>query len=111
MSRGEQNAIELAFQSLNPGAQSRRASDSKADKQMNVIGHEHVSPDTDAKFACAPAIFDEGLVHSGRGEQGGASVSIERYKVDRRIGVLKNQIQSRRLILNRRCAAHEGSER
>ena len=35
---------------------------------MNVIGHEHVSPDTDTKLACAPAIFDEGLVHFGRGE-------------------------------------------
>jgi len=90
--------IELAFQSPNPRAQSRGASDSKADKQMNVIGHERVSADADAKLGCAPTIFDEGLVHFGRGEQARPRVRVERYKVDRRMGALKNQVQSPRLI-------------
>jgi len=98
MPRGEQNAIKLAFQSLNPRAQSRGASNSKADEQMNVIGHEHVSADADAKVGCAPTIFDEGLVDFGRGEQARTSMSVERYEINRRIGALKNQIQSRRLI-------------
>jgi len=99
MPRGEQNAIEFVFQSLNPCAQSRGATGSKADEQMNVIGHEHVSADADAKLDCATAIFEEGLVHFGCGEQGGASMSVERYEIHRRIGPLENQIQSRRLIL------------
>jgi hypothetical protein len=55
-------------------------------------------PNTDAKLACAPTIFDESLVPFGRGEQGGASMRVERYEIHRRIGALKNQIQSRRLI-------------
>jgi hypothetical protein len=90
MSRVDENAIQLAFQSLDPRAQSRSASDSKADEQMNVIGHEHVSPDTDAKVGCAPAISNERLVHFGRGEQARTSMSVERYKVNRHIGSLKD---------------------
>ena len=35
---------------------------------MNVIGHEHVSADADAKVSRAPTIFDEALVHFGSGE-------------------------------------------
>jgi len=92
MPRGEQNAIEFAFQSLNPCAQSRGTSDSKAGEQMNVIGHEHVSADADAKIGCAPTIFDEGLMYFGPGEQTRTSMSVERYKINRRIGALKNQI-------------------
>ena len=65
---------------------------------MNVIGHKYVSADAGAKLDCAPAIFDEGRVHFGRGEQTGASMSVERYEIHRRIGALKDQIQSRRLI-------------
>ncbi len=85
MPRGEQNAIELAFQSPNPRAQSRGTSNSKADEQMNVIGHEHVSADADAKVGCAPTIFDEALVQFGRGEQARPRVRVERYKINRRI--------------------------
>ncbi len=98
MSRRKQSAIELAFQSLNPRAQSRRALDSETDEQMNVIGHEHVSADSDAKVSRAPTIFGKGLVHFGRSEQARTSMSVERYEINRRIGALKNQIQSRRFI-------------
>ena len=52
---------------------------------MNVIGHEHVSADADAKVGCAPTIFDEGLVDFGRGEQARTSMSVERYEINRRI--------------------------
>ena len=90
--------IELTFQSPYPRAQSRGASYSKTDEQVNVIGHEHVSANADAKVGCALTIFDEGLVHFGRSEQAGASMCVERYEINRRIGALKNQLQSRRLI-------------
>ncbi len=49
---------------------------------MNVIGHEHVSPDPDAKVSCAPAIFDEGSVYFTFCEQAGARVSIKCHKVN-----------------------------
>ena len=98
MPHREQNAIEFTLQSFNPRAQRDRASNSKADEQMNVIGHEHVSADADAKIGCAPTIFDEGLVHFGRGEHRAASMYVERYEIHRCTGALKNQVQSRRLI-------------
>ena len=90
MPGGDQNAIELAFQSLHPRTQTRRASDTKAYEQMDVIGHEDVSTDADVKVGCATTVFDEGLVHFGRGEQARASMSVERDEVDRRVGPLKN---------------------
>jgi len=65
---------------------------------MNVIGHEHVSADADAKIGCTPTIFDEGPMHFGPREQTRTSMSVERYEINRRIGALENQIQSRRLI-------------
>lgn len=68
MPRGQQNTIELAFQSLNPRAQSRGASDSKADEQMNVTVHEQKSSYVDAKVGRTPAMFDAGLLHFGRGK-------------------------------------------
>ena len=71
---------------------------------MNVIGHEHVTPNTNAKVSCASAVPDETRVYGGIGEQVCTSVSIERYEVDRRVGALKEQIQSRRLIFE--DAAH-----
>src|SRR5882762_2627711 len=80
MPRREQNTIELAFQSPNPRAQSRGASYSKGDEQMNVIGHEHVSADADAKVGCTPTIFDEALVYFGPGEQTRTSMSVELYE-------------------------------
>ena len=73
---------------------------------MNVIGHEHISADADAKVGRAPTIFDEGLVHFVRGEQARTSMSVEPYEINRRIGALKNQIQARRLIFEYRCTAH-----
>jgi len=66
---------------------------------MNVIGHEHVSAHADAKIGCPPTIFDEGLMYFGPGEQTRTSMSVERYEINRRIGALKNQIQSRRTYL------------
>jgi hypothetical protein len=48
---------------------------------MNVIGHEHVSANPDAKLGCPATIFDERLVHFGRGEQAGTSMSVERYEL------------------------------
>jgi hypothetical protein len=50
------------------------------------------------KIGCPPTIFDEGLMYFGPGEQTRTSMSVERYEINRRIGALKNQIQSRRLI-------------
>jgi len=55
-------------------------------------------PDANAKVSCAPTIFDEGLVYFGRREQTRTSMRVERYEINRRIVVLKNQVQSRRLI-------------
>jgi len=98
MPREEQNAIKFTFQSLDPRAQSRRGPNSETDEQMNVVWHDHVTPNTNAKVGCAPTIFDEGLVHFGRGEQTRTSMRVERYEINRRIGALRNQIQSRRLI-------------
>ena len=72
---------------------------------MNVIGHEHVTSNADAKVSCASAVSDETRVGTaGIGEQVCTSVSIECYEVDRCVGALKEQIQSRRLILEH--AAH-----
>src|SRR5215813_7497334 len=51
ISLGEQNAIERALQSPNPSAQGRGAPNSKADKQMNMIRHDHVSADANANSA------------------------------------------------------------
>ena len=100
----EQNAIEVTFQSLSPRTQSRSASNPEARKQMNVIGHEHITPNADAKVSCATAVSDETRVYYGIGEQVCTSVSIECYEVDRCVGALKEQIQSRRLIFEH--AAH-----
>src|SRR5205809_6548136 len=98
-SHREQNAIEFTFQCLGPRTQSRSASNPEVRKQMNVIGHEHITPNTDAKVSCATAVSDETRVYCGIGEQVCTGVSIECYEVDRCVGALKEQIQSRRLIL------------
>jgi hypothetical protein len=45
---------------------------------MNVIGHEHVSADADAKIGCAPTIFDEAVMYFGPGEQTRTRMSVER---------------------------------
>jgi hypothetical protein len=67
MSCVDENAIQFAFQSLDPRAQSRSASDAKANKQMNVIGHEHVPPYADSKVNCSLGVFDEGSMYLRRG--------------------------------------------
>ena len=103
-SEREQNAIEFTFQSLDPRTQSRGASNPETRKQMNVIGHEHITPNANAKVSCATAVSDEPRVYCGIGEQICTSVSIECYKVDRCVAALKEQIQSRRLIFEH--AAH-----
>jgi hypothetical protein len=71
---------------------------------MNVIGHEHITPNADAKVTCATAVSDETRMYCGIGEQVCAGVSIECYEVDRCVGALKEQIQPRRLIFEQ--AAH-----
>jgi len=65
---------------------------------MNVVGHEYIPPNADAKVSCPPAIFDEGFVYLGFREQARSSVSIKCYKVDRRIEALEEQIQSWGLV-------------
>src|SRR5712664_2103155 len=66
---------------------------------MNVIGHEHVSPDADSKISCTLAISDNSFVYFVPREQARASVRIECYEIEWRIGTLEDQIQSWRLIL------------
>ena len=104
-SHREQNAIEFTFQSLSPRTQSRSASNPETRKQMNVIGHEHITPNADAKISCAPTIRDKGFVYFGFREQPRTRVSIECDKVNRYVGALKEQIQSRGLSLNTRRTA------
>src|SRR5215813_1004201 len=89
ISLGEQNAIERALQSPNPSAQGRGAPNSKADKQMNMIRHDHVSADANAKLGGPTTKLDERLVHFRRGEQRSASVRVESDEVDRCVGGLK----------------------
>jgi hypothetical protein len=77
---------------------------------MNVVGHDHISADADAKISCAPTIRDKGFVYFGFREQPRTRVSIECDEVDRCIGALKEQIQSRGLIFEntahgKRCNA------
>jgi hypothetical protein len=102
----KQNAIGFTFQSLDPPTQSGRASHSETGKHMNVIGHEHVTPNTNAKVGCATAVSDETRVYRGIGEQVCASVSVKCYKVDWCIEALEEQIQSRGLSLNARRTAN-----
>jgi hypothetical protein len=66
---------------------------------MNVIGHEHLSPDADSKISCTLAISDNSFVYFVPREQARASVRIECYEIEWRIGTLEDQIQSWRLIL------------
>ncbi len=78
---------------------------------MNVVGHDHISSNADAKVSCAPAIFDKRFLYFVVREQARARVSIECYEVNRRIGALEDQIQSWRLAFehtlhSRRCSAH-----
>jgi hypothetical protein len=64
----EQNTIEFTFQSLDPRTQSRSTSNPKTGKQMNVIGHENITPHPNAKVSCAPAVLHEGFVHQRTGK-------------------------------------------
>ena len=64
-----------------------------------MVGHEHIPPDAHSKVSCASAISQKCFVHFGLRKQRGADVSVECYKVNWRIEALKDQIQSRRLIL------------
>src|SRR6266540_3034248 len=98
------------LQSFNPLAQSRGASNSKADEQMNVIRHEYISSYADVKVSCALAIFDKRFVYFWLREQARPSVSIECHKINRCIETLEDQIQAWRLIFEhslhgRRCSA------
>ena len=56
---------------------------------MNVIRHDHVSPNADSKVSCSSAIFDERLVHFRLRQYARTSVSIERHKIDWRVGSLE----------------------
>ena len=65
---------------------------------MDVIGHEDVAPDTDAKINGTVGVFDERFVHFGICEQTGASMSVKCHEINRLTEPLKNQIQSWRFV-------------
>jgi hypothetical protein len=90
---GKQNSIEFTLQSLDPRAQGRRASSSEADEQVNVVGHHDVPPDADTETGCPAAICDENFVYFGICKEIDASVSIERYEINRRVEALEDEIQ------------------
>jgi hypothetical protein len=57
---------------------------------MNVIRHYYVSPNADAKVGCSSAVFDKRLVHFRLPQQARPGMGVERHKINRRIGSLKN---------------------
>jgi hypothetical protein len=93
------NTVEFAFQPLNPRAQCYIATNSDSNEQMNVIGHEDVAPDTDAKINSTVGVLYERSVHLGICEHAGASMSVKCHEINWLIEPLKNQIQSWRLSL------------
>ena len=101
MTSREQDAIEFAFQSLNPGAQSRLTSNPKAYEQVNVVGHEHIASNANTKVSGAAAVFDEGGMYLRCREQAGPNMGVERYEIDRRVEALEDQMQSWRLTFER----------
>src|SRR5438034_5183511 len=90
--------MEISLNSSHTRTQCGRASNSEADEQVNVVGHDHISADADAKISCAPTIRDQGFVYFEFREQPRTSVSIECDKVNRRIEALEDQRQSWRFI-------------
>jgi hypothetical protein len=98
LSHGDQNTIKFTLHSFNPLAQRPSAPNSKGDKQMNVIGHDHISSYADAKVSCPATISDERVMYIRVREQARTRVSVECYKIYRGIDPLKNQVQSWRLV-------------
>jgi hypothetical protein len=60
---GTKRCIQTSFQSLDPFAQRDLSGDSEADEQVNVIRHNDISSNTDAKVSCSSAIFDDAIVY------------------------------------------------
>jgi hypothetical protein len=57
---------------------------------MNVIRHDHISPDADAKVSCSSAILNKRIMYLWVRKQVRTYVSVESDKIDWRIGSLEN---------------------
>ena len=75
---------------LNPRAQSRRTTNSKAYKQVNVIRHKHVAANANTKISGAAAVFNEGCMYLRRREQAGSNMGIKCYEINRRTEALED---------------------
>jgi hypothetical protein len=93
----EQCDIQTAFQSFDPFTEPQTASDSKADEEVNVVGHDDITADADVASGRAFAITNERSVDGLRGEHGLPQMGVERHEVKRRIVFLKHTLQPWRL--------------
>jgi hypothetical protein len=93
------NLSEVPFQTFDPRAQLDLATDTNADKQMNVIGHDHVVPHANAELRGSPAILNETGVNCRCRKQRHAEVRVESNEIHWRVESLKNNAQPRWLRL------------
>jgi hypothetical protein len=92
-----QDFVEATFQAFHPIAQLRFASRAEADKQVNVVRHDHVSPNSNVEFLSPRGVANKTLVQLWARENSCTPMRVERDEVNRRIEALINNIKAPRL--------------
>jgi hypothetical protein len=94
-----QGCAQTAFQSFDPFPQRQFSADAETNKQMQMVGHYHVTADADVVPNRGLAIGQKRAVHHWTVEKGPTEVRIERHEEERRIVFLKNAFEPRRFPL------------
>ncbi len=95
-----EHSVQVSLQSFDPSAQSGFASTPETDKEMDVIGHDHVATDTDAELFGAAAVIDKTVMHRLVRKDGLAPMGVKRHQENRRVEPLEDQIETRGFVFD-----------
>src|SRR5215204_4789962 len=101
--------VQMSFQPFEPSAEGDLTGSTEPNDEMDVIRHQHVSPDSDDMFGTQPAVIHKRRMNLRRREQVPPCVRVESNEEQRRVVLLENSLQARRLafpfqVHKKRCS-------